>query len=250
MGLSYNGDPDRKPRLVILSGAGLSADSGIQTFRGDTGLWEGHSVDQVANGLTWKRNWDLVRKFYNDRRVALGTVEPNPMHLAIAEWSKLYDTVNLTQNVDDLLERAGCASVIHLHGFLPEMFCEACGHVWSVGYSMVGETDRCQGRNGRCNSIKGVRPNIVFFHEAAPNYAVMYRTFRDLTPDDCVVVIGTSGLVIDVNSLLFDSPALKILNNLEPSNHINDSNFDHVLYGTASSQAGTVSALIRTHLDG
>jgi NAD-dependent deacetylase len=249
VGLSYNGDPERKPKLVILSGAGLSADSGIATFRGATGLWEGHSVDQVANGMTWKRNWDLVRRFYNDRRVTLSSVKPNLMHRAIAAWEAQYNTVNLTQNVDDLLERAGCNAVIHLHGFLTEMCCEACGHVWTIGYATVNETDRCPGRNGKCGSVKGTRPNIVFFNEPAPNYAVMYKTFRSLAPQDCVVVIGTSGLVINVNSLVFDSPAHKILNNLEASEHINDSYFDHVLYGTAESQADTVSQLIAAHMN-
>ncbi len=248
MGLSYNGDPERKPKLVILSGAGLSADSGIATFRGATGLWEGHSVDQVASGLTWKRNWDLVRRFYNDRRVALDTVRPNAMHCAVAEWTKLYNTVNLTQNVDDLLERAGCDNVVHLHGFLPEMCCDACGHVWNVGYTAVSDSDRCPGRGGKCASIKGVRPNIVFFHEPAPNYSLMYKTFRSLERQDCVVVIGTSGLVIDVNSLVFDTPALRILNNLEASEHINENYFDHVLYGSAASQADTVSQLIAAHM--
>jgi NAD-dependent deacetylase len=249
VGLSYNGDPERKPKLVILSGAGLSADSGIATFRGATGLWEGHSVDQVANGMTWKRNWDLVRRFYNDRRATLSSVKPNAMHHAVAAWEAQYNTVNLTQNVDDLLERAGCNAVIHLHGFLTEMCCEACGHVWTIGYATVNETDRCPGRNGKCGSVKGTRPNIVFFNEPAPNYAVMYKTFRSLAPQDCVVVIGTSGLVIDVNSLVFDSPAHKILNNLESSEHINDSYFDHVLYGTAESQAETVGQLIAAHLN-
>lgn len=242
---SYKSTPERKPQLVILSGAGLSADSGIATFRGATGLWEGHDVDQVANGMTWRQNWDLVRRFYNDRRVALAAAEPNAMHRAIATWETQYDTVILTQNVDDLLERAGCKNVVHLHGKLTEMKCVACGKVWYVEYQTMQDDERC----AKCNSVKGIRPNVVFFNEPAPNYMTMYKTFKQLGPKDCVVVIGTSGLVIDVNSLVFDSPALKILNNLESSEHINESYFDHVLLNSAESSADTVSQLIAQHFD-
>ncbi len=239
---------NKKPSLVILSGAGLSADSGIQTFRGDTGLWEGHDVMQVANGLTWKKNWDLVRTFYNARRTGLATVEPNAMHKLIAKWESQYNTVILTQNVDDLLERAGCKTVHHLHGELTKMRCDACGHVWDVGYNSVAETDRCPGRDGKCLSIKGTRPKIVFFHEAAPLYSVMYHTIAALRPQDCVVVIGTSGLVIDVNSLLFDCKALKILNNLDSSEYINEDYFDHVFLGKASEQVNVIDLVVSSYM--
>ena len=241
-------DPNRAPMVVVLSGAGLSADSGIATFRGTTGLWEGYDVNQVANGMTWKQNWDLVRRFYNDRRTTLATATPNAMHVAIAKWQKQYTTVNLTQNIDDLLERAGCDNVIHLHGELTQMKCVACGHKWNIGYNTVNDTDRCASE--KCNSIKGTRPNVVFFNEPAPNYRKLYNTFRQLQSKDCVVVVGTSGVVIDVNSLLFDCSALKILNNLETSSSINEDYFDHVVVGNASVNADLVDKLVSSHLKG
>ena len=238
----------RKPNLVILSGAGLSADSGIQTFRGSDGLWEGHDVMKVANGLTWKQNWDLVRQFYNARRANIGTAEPNAMHRLIADWEQRYDIVNLTQNIDDLLERGGCKTVHHLHGELTKMRCDACGNVWDIGYNAVSDTDRCNGKNGTCNSLKGVRPKVVFFHEPAPLYSLMYHAIKNLTAQDCLVVIGTSGLVIDVNSLVFDCKALKILNNLESSEHINEDYFDHVFLGKASEQAVAIDTVVTNYM--
>lgn len=232
-------------KLIVFSGAGLSADSGIPTFRDADGLWENHDVDVVANGHTWKRNFDIVRKFYNDRRTALSGVAANPMHQMIGSWERRFNTVILTQNIDDLLERAGCQSVVHLHGKLTELRCEACGTVWDIGYSAWDEAGRC----GKCDSVKGVRPNVVFFNENAPEYRRMYRAFRDLQAKDCVVVVGTSGQVISLDSFLFDCPALKVLNNLGPSKHLNESHFDHVLYGKASEKVREIDQLVTAHME-
>lgn len=235
------------PRLIVFSGAGLSADSGIPTFRDENGLWHNHNVDQVANGLTWKANWNLVRQFYNDRRTSLDTVEPNAMHYTIAAWEKKYHTQILTQNIDDLLERAGCEHVVHLHGKLTEMRCEACGHKWDIGHTSIGETDRCI-NVPKCQSLKGVRPNIVFFNEHAPNYRIMYESLRHLNKTDCVVVIGTSGIVINLDSLLFDSPCLKILNNLESGPGIDETIYDHVIFDRASKSADQLNDLVNNHM--
>ena len=231
-----------KRRLVVFSGAGLSADSGVPTFRSNGGLWHNHKVDEVANGYTWKKNWDTVRKFYNGRRTELGTVQPNAMHKMIASWQDRFTTALLTQNIGDLLERAGCTEVVHLHGKLTEMKCEACGHTWDIGYTEMGEEDRCN--SNKCNSLKGVRPNVVFFHEHAPNYATMYQVFKSLTENDCVVVIGTSGQVIDMEPFLFDFDGLKILNNLESSEFINDNRYNHVIYDRASNAADPIDKIV------
>lgn len=205
-----------------------------------------HNVDQVANGLTWKNNWDTVRKFYNSRRTELATVEPNAMHKRIAEWQQKYPTTVLTQNIDDLLERAGCTEVVHLHGKLTELRCEACGTVWDVGYSEHAEDGRCT--YFKCNSLKGVRPNVVFFHEMAPNYRTMYKAFSELNENDVILVVGTSGLVIDIDSLVFDRPGIKILNNLESNNLINEQYFDHVVYGKANDVADRINDLMTKYL--
>lgn len=233
----------RPAKIIVFSGAGLSADSGISTFRDADGLWENHNVDVVANGYTWKANFDTVRKFYNDRRTALANVVPNAAHRQIAAWQRNFDTVVMTQNIDDLLERAGCKDVIHLHGKLTEMRCEACGEVWDIGYSQWSETDRC-----RCNSLRGVRPNVVFFNEGAPQYSKMYKAFRDIQADDCVVVIGTSGQVVNIDSLMFDAPCLKILNNLSSSQFINESYYDHVFLGKAANMCSEINQIVTTRM--
>jgi len=219
-------------RLVVLSGAGLSAPSGIQTFRGNDGLWEGHYINKVCDYHTWKDNRAEVHAFYNARRSVLETVRPNDAHAMIAAWKSRYGdrATILTQNVDDLLERAGCTDVIHLHGDLQYMHCTACSERWHVGYrSWNHEEGRCP----KCTSRAGVKPGVVFFNEMAPRYAYLAQAFRNLTEDDVVVVIGTSGLVIDVTSIVAKVPAFKILNNLEPSQFIDEDCFDELIYESA-----------------
>ena len=112
-----------KPKLIVISGAGLSAESGMALFRGGNGLWNGHKISEVCWFPTWQANARLVYSFYNGLRVDLGTREPNPAHIKLAEWQRLYGAILVTQNVDDLLERAGCQDVLHLHGFLTSMQC-------------------------------------------------------------------------------------------------------------------------------
>jgi NAD-dependent deacetylase len=200
------------PKLIVFSGAGLSAESGLATFRNTpSGLWENHPIDKVCNYLTWEENFDLVHGFYNMRRSQLASVKPNAAHQMIAEWQSRYETVILTQNVDDLLERAGCTDVVHLHGFLPEMMCEACGHVWNIGYAQLDLAGRCP----KCQSRKGIKPNVVFFHQEAPRYEDYYRMLRSLKKEDVVVVVGTSGAVIPISYHLATCPGYKIFNGLE-----------------------------------
>jgi NAD-dependent deacetylase len=207
-------------KLFVFSGAGLSAESGIQTFRNSPdGLWENHKIEQVCDYLTWKDNYDLVHQFYNARRTQLATVKPNAAHAMIAQWQARYPSTIMTQNVDDLLERAGCTDVVHLHGFLPEMVCEACGHVWHVGYAAWGD-DHCCPNNARsmpCRSRTGVKPNVVFFHQDAPRYRDLFAAIQAIEADDVVIVCGTSEAVIPIGCYLVDRPGFKIWNSLEPS---------------------------------
>lgn len=231
------------PRLVIFTGAGLSADSGIATFRSDTGLWSNHDVKVIADGMTWRHNRETIRTFYNDRRADVERAKPNAAHECIAKWQRLYDTTVLTQNIDDLLERAGCSDVVHLHGEITKLTCVACDTTWEIGYSQVHDSDRCS----KCNSLNGVRPAIVFFNELAPNYAKMHSAFRNLTAQDCVIAIGTSGEVININAFIQSIKSISILNNLESRRGIDESLFNHVIMGRASQVIGAVDAIVTQH---
>ncbi len=233
-------------KLIILTGAGLSAESGIRTFRDSNGLWENHSIDVVCNGATWRANYDLVQKFYNDRRIQLATAEPNAAHRMIAAWQERHETVILTQNVDDLLERAGCREVVHLHGFLPEMQCVDCGHVWSIGYDAWEKGGRCS----NCPSIQGVRPNIVFFGEMAPKYEVMWGEFSMLSTRDVFMVIGTSGVVLPVTYMAEQCRGYKILNNLAAEPAIKGDAFDSVIYQPATQAIAGIDRIVTERLRG
>lgn len=241
------------PHLVVFTGAGLSADSGISTFRDANGLWENHKIDEVCNHLTWKRHREQVYGFYNGLRAKLPTVAPNPMHCLLADWQRRYSQVTLiTQNVDDLLERAGCADVMHVHGYLPEMQCEACGTVWSIGYAAWGLDDTCP----KCGSKKGVKPHVVMFHENAPLYANMWRVFRNLRAQDVLVVIGTRGEVVPIGSVAAMATCRKALNNLEPIDMtqwapgmVSAAYFNHALFKRASEAVDELDGIVRGWMD-
>ena len=178
--------------IMILSGAGLSAESGIKTFRDHDGLWEDYDVMQVCSTQGWEEDRDLVTQFYNARRKDLQDKTPNKAHIALADLEKRYPNkiYNLTQNVDNLLEKAGCNNVIHLHGTLTDLRCEECGHVWDIGYASQNEFDACP----HCKS-NVIRHNVVMFGESAPAYSRIYEAIEQC---DLFIGIGTSGQVIDI----------------------------------------------------
>lgn len=187
-------------KVVILSGAGISAESGISTFRDNGGLWEQYDVMEVASAQGWKKNPGLVLNFYNMRRAQLASVEPNRAHLDIAALEKDYEVVVITQNVDNLHEKAGSSRVIHLHGELTKVrpedsYTEEDGYdesrVKDVGFSAVklGDVD---GRGVQ------YRPHIVFFGEAVPKLS---DALRELVEADYMIIVGTSLLVQPAASL-------------------------------------------------
>lgn len=236
-----------QPDLLIFSGAGLSAPSGIPTFRDADGLWHQHRIEDICDYTTWKRNADLVHKFYNQRRIDLSAALPNQGHQQIAEWQQQYGprVKIITQNVDNLLEAAGCVDVCHLHGNLTQMQCTACGHEWPVGYtSWDPQQDRCP----KCSSRRGVKPAVVFFHEHAPRYRDLYWAVKRLHSKSMVVIIGTTGIVVDVQSLFGPTPAVKVLNNLEPSMAIDHRMFDHVFFESVITAAPKLDELVQAHM--
>lgn len=227
-------------KIVIFSGAGISAESGIKTFRDSDGLWENHKIEDVCSQSTWLKNYDLVHKFYNQRRKQLAEVTPNYAHEIVAEIQKKYpkDCILITQNVDDLFERAGCTNVIHVHGELTKMECQSCSLVYNIGYKAHTNNDLCP----KCSS-QDIKPFIVFFGGQAPAYMEMYDAFRHLQNEDSIaVVIGTLGNVVQINANLELMDCKKILNNLEESPYIDDTQFDKVYYEEATSACEKIEA--------
>jgi NAD-dependent deacetylase len=171
---------------VVLTGAGISAESGVPTFRDADGLWEGHRVEDVATPEAFARDPETVQRFYDARRAALAGVEPNAAHRALADLDGPHDLLLVTQNVDDLHERGGSRDVLHMHGELRKALCAGCGarHPWegplldAPGCPACGEA--------------ALRPDVVWFGEMPYE---MDRIFAALEECDLFVSIGTSGAV-------------------------------------------------------
>ena len=174
--------------IVVLTGAGISAESGIATFRGPGGLWEGHRVEDVCTPEALARDLALVHRFYDERRAALAGVAPNPAHDALARLDAAWpgELLIVTQNVDDLHERAGARRLLHMHGELKSALCPVCGVRRPWAAALPPGTD-C----GGCGEAL-MRPDIVFFGEMPYE---MDRIDRALARADLFVSIGTSGAV-------------------------------------------------------
>ncbi|WP_373072827.1 NAD-dependent deacetylase [Sulfurimonas sp.] len=230
----------KEKKIVIFSGAGISAESGIKTFRDADGLWENHSIEEICNQYTWEKNYEQVHKFYNQRRVQLADVEPNLAHEIVAQIKEKYqdDCIVITQNVDDMFERAGCRDVIHVHGELTKMHCMSCNNVFDIGYKEFTIGEQCP----KCGNSH-IKPYVVFFGGQAPKYMDMYSAFEYLQNEDSIaVVIGTLGNVIQISANLELMDCKKILNNLEISPYIDDSQFDRVYYENATSAIEKIEA--------
>lgn len=200
-------------RIVILTGAGISAESGIDTFRSAGGLWEQHRVEDVATPEGFARDPDLVLGFYDMRRAALTKVEPNPGHLALAKLEREFagELLLVTQNVDDLHERGGSQRVLHMHGELRSALCLSCG-VRSPWDATMSDRPPCP----VCRA-PSLRPDVVWFGEMPYQ---MERIYAELSRADLFVSIGTSGAVYPAAGFVQEAAAqgAKTLElNLEPS---------------------------------
>ncbi|RST30859.1 NAD-dependent deacylase [Sphingomonas ginkgonis] len=215
--------------IVILTGAGISAESGLATFRGPDGLWEGHRVEDVCTPEAYARDPALVHDFYDARRAKLGTVEPNAAHRALArldaEWSG--ELLIVTQNVDDLHERAGATRLLHMHGELMQGWCTACGERFRWA-GLMGEGAECPS----CGRKGAVRPDIVWFGEMPYEMERIDAALRDA---DLFVSIGTSGAVYPAAGFVQTARyvgAETLEMNLEPSQ--GSLFFDERRYGRAA----------------
>ena len=180
----------KETKVVILTGAGISAESGIRTFRASDGLWEEHRIEDVATPMGWERNPQLVWDFYQARRNQLFEVEPNPGHTALTTLEDhLDDLLLVTQNVDNLHERAGSKNLIHIHGELEKLRCEECHHV-----DVMMEPQDLDSSFVSCPVCSNtmMRPHIVWFHEMPMQMAEIEKALNQC---DVFIAIGTSGHV-------------------------------------------------------
>jgi len=185
-----------KKHIVVLTGAGISAESGLKTFRDSDGLWNGYDVYEVASPQGWANNPKLVLDFYNDRRRDVAAAKPNAAHIGLAELEKDFDVTIITQNIDDLHERAGSTKVLHLHGQIFFMRSENDDTtIYPIsGDINVGDTDKDGSQ---------LRPHIVWFGEAVP---MMEKAVSVMNDCDYFVVVGTSLQVYPAASLLQYAP--------------------------------------------
>ena len=178
--------------IVFLTGAGMSAESGINTFRDSNGLWEQYDVMEVASIEGWYKNPDLMIEFYNQRRAQLDTVEPNEGHKIIAELEKEFKVSVITQNVDNLHERAGSSEVIHLHGELTKVCNESKTKVYEIGTKATHPGDKA-------DDGSRLRPFIVWFGESVP---LIEKAAEIVSTADMIVIIGTSMQVYPAAGLI------------------------------------------------
>lgn len=195
-----------KKTIVVLTGAGISAESGIKTFRDADGLWEGHDVMEVASPEGWQRNRDLVLDFYNQRRRQLKTVVPNSAHLDLVKLEAQYETYIVTQNVDNLHERAGSKNILHLHGELVKSRS-------TIDEKLVYDCPDDIEVGDKCEKGSQLRPHIVWFGEMVP---LLESAAALCSKADIIVIVGTSMQVYPAASLVGYAPTTAEIYYIDP----------------------------------
>lgn len=211
----------RKQKILIFCGAGLSAESGLSTFRDSNGLWNNHNVLEVCNLKTFEKNKKMVFEFYNARKLEIIDAIPNIAHKTIANIQSKYGIENVhifTSNIDDLLEKAGCKNVVHVHGDCNHMQCLECEHIWNIGsapYDNNGICPECESHN--------IKPNIIFFNEEAPKYKQLTQAFEssgeiihDAIVPNIKLFVGTSFKVLPTY-IFYPKRGKSILVDLHPT---------------------------------
>ncbi len=196
-----------KSKIIVLSGAGISAESGIATFRDNNGLWENHRIEDVATPEAWMRNPQLVLDFYNARHESVKKAQPNQAHYLLQKLEDKYHVVIITQNVDDLHERAGSTNIIHLHGSLMQKCSDK-------NRSVIAEWDAPLLINTIAPDGGNWRPDIVWFGEDVPNMSIAGQLIQDA---DIVIIIGTSLQVYPAAHLVHDAPPQAIKYIIDPN---------------------------------
>jgi NAD-dependent deacetylase len=240
-----------QPRLLVFSGAGLSADSGIPTYRGNSqsgkSLWTQYEAKKYSNYKNWYENKEELFSFWNDRKSEIFKSGPNIAHFGLTQLQKDYgDSVILaTQNVDNLLEKSGAKNVLHVHGDLENMDCKDCNHSWFIGSKPYSHIEKCP----LCFS-NHVKPAIVLFGESAPKYKELTNifNFRKINKHDIILCLGTSFKVCKLDNIIGYGeyqPGFKILVNYEEQPSIPNERFDNVFYGNVVDNWENIDNLIR-----
>ena len=207
-----------KKKITVLTGAGVSAESGINTFRDADGLWEGHDVMEVASPQGFHKNPELVLNFYNERRRQLPQVQPNKAHIALADLENGFDVTIITQNVDDLHERGGSSNVVHLHGELLKVRStgdESCVLDWTDDLIL----------GNLCSKGHQLRPHIVWFGEEVP---MLEKAVHITAASDILIVIGTSMQVYPAAGLVnYATPGTPIYF-IDPKPSVSENDFDNL----------------------
>lgn len=185
-----------KKKLVVLTGAGISAESGLKTFRDSDGLWEGYDINEVATATAWRRNPALVQEFYNLRRQAVKEAQPNTAHFALARLQNDFDVTIITQNIDDLHERAGSKNIVHLHGEIFKMRSEKNQTLIYPVYDVIQMGDTA-------GDGAQLRPHIVWFEEEVP---LIEEAARITKTADIFLIVGTSLVVYPAAGLVNYAP--------------------------------------------
>lgn len=224
-------------KTVFFTGAGISAESGIQTYRGTGGVYTTDRIDEWLTGETYRDNPDKINGYLDAVLTAVKNAHPNAAHKAIAEYARKYpETIVFTQNVDTLFEQAGCFPV-HVHGVIDQFACWKC-HMIMHGY----ET-----RPKKCWCGADTRYNVVLFEEDAPEYVTLNAVIKTMKRGDNFVVVGTSGVVLPVNRIvrkLGFKGVNTYLNNLEHSHDVADALFTRSLRGNATEKVPQIIKLI------
>ncbi len=208
--------PTHKKNIAVLTGAGISAESGLKTFRDADGLWEGYRMENVATPEAWERDFRLVQAFYNDRRKNVLAAQPNAAHFALVKLQQAHQVTIITQNIDDLHERAGAKNVIHLHGIITKAQSSRYPHlVYDLKGDTINEGDFCE---------KGfqLRPHVVWFGEPVP---MIEKGAQICAEADILIIVGTSLQVYPAAGLLYyagkDTPVYVVDKNIPNINRQN-----------------------------
>jgi NAD-dependent deacetylase len=215
-------------KIVILTGAGLSAESGVHTFRDKDGIWSKYDYRDVATPEGYRRNPALVLNFYNERRRQNAHIKPNAAHSALARLESAYpgEVLTVTQNIDPLHEMAGSKNLIHMHGEIAKALCSGCGARHAIGFEDLTAASVCPS----CTKGGGIRPDVVWFGEMPYRMEEIYRA---LTVCDLFISIGTSGTVYPAASFVEEAAragAHTVELNLEPSGGV----FREAIHGRAT----------------